>query len=490
VLGFRIEPCRGSAVEEYASEGARVRIYREGGGYCYAVEYAFPYLEAVGEYVYKVVEYLTAHQLVRPSITRDELGKLVDMAVRELGVPRQLRAAVRYFVQLEAAEYSYLTPLLYDTRLENVNINGVDVPIYVDHRDYGYNLRTNIVPASREALVKIVGRVYAETGRPLNEQYPIQDTYVRLRNGALLRFAAVISQRVARNPPYVSVRIQPPSPISPTELVRRRTVSPLAAAYLWYLLEHHKSVMIIGGTASGKTTLLNSLLLLLPHKRLAVAEETPEIRMPPSYQNAVMLFTSPMYDYMRGLPGSESAIYLIDLVKYILRARPDIVVIGESRGREVHELIQGILVGHGGATTFHAEDVVEALVRLTGEAIGVSPDQLSAFHVIVTMKKLERGRRVASITELVWLRAHPLSAPAKITVRGEEFGLVTVGWYNPQTDAVEVDLRRSFWLQRLGGHDEVLRRAELLAALADRGIVGAEEVGAAVRRYYDQLRKP
>ena len=142
-----------------------------------------------------------------------------------------------------------------------------------------------------------------------------------------------MSGRVGRNPPYVLVRIQPPFPITPTELIKKRTISALAMAYLWYLFEHHKSVMVVGGTGTGKTTLLNALLVLLPHKRLAIAEETPEIRMPPSYQNVVMLFTSPMYDYMKNLPGSESAIYLIDLVKYLLRARPDIIVIGESRGR-------------------------------------------------------------------------------------------------------------------------------------------------------------
>ena len=164
----------------------------------------------------------------------------------DIGVPKQLRAAVRYYVQLEAADYSYLTPILYDVRLENININGIDAPIYVDHRDYGYNIRTNVVPTNRETLIKIVGRVYAETGRPLNEQYPIQDTYIRLRNGALLRFA---------------------------------------------------TAMVIGGTGTGKTTLLNALLVLLPHKRLAIAEETPEIRVPPSFKNVVMLFTSPMKQF-------------------------------------------------------------------------------------------------------------------------------------------------------------------------------------------------
>nr|KJR73476.1 MAG: general secretion pathway protein GspE [Thermoproteus sp. AZ2] len=483
-LGFRLDQCPGSPVEEYAVEGAHIVIHKYEDGYCYSVNYEFPYSERVGEYVYKVIEYLTARQIVRPNMTREELGKLIEMAMADIGVPRPLRAPVRFYVQLEAADFSYLTPLFYDMRLENVNINGVDQPIFVDHRDYGYNVKTNVIPTDREATLRIIGRVYAETGRPLNEQYPIQDTYLRLPSGAILRFATAMSSRNSRNPPYVSVRIQPPEPISPTKLIRNKTISALGLAYLWYLFENLKSIMVIGGTGSGKTTLLNALLVLLPHKRIAIAEETPEIRLPKSFQNSIMLFTSPLYDYQKNLPGSESAIYLIDLVRYLLRARPDIIIIGESRGREIHELIQGILTGHGGATTFHAEDLIEALMRMTGEAMGVSAEHISAFSAVATVKKLDIGRRVTSITEIVWLRAYPYPAPNKLRIKEEEFGLIDVGWYDRNKDSVVVDVKRSFWLQKLGGAEEVFARAEFLQALADKGVLDAEAVAEAVRQYY------
>ncbi|WP_231818776.1 ATPase, T2SS/T4P/T4SS family [Thermoproteus tenax] len=247
--------------------------------------------------------------------------------------------------------------------------------------------------------------------------------------------------------------------------------------------------MIIGGTGSGKTTLLNALLVLLPHKRIAVAEETPEIRLPKSFTNSVLLFTSPLYDYQKNLPGSESAIYLIDLVRFLLRARPDIVVIGESRGREIHELIQGILTGHGGATTFHAEDMVEAFMRMTGEAMGVSPEHISAFSAVAVVRKFDWGRRVTSLTEIVWLRAYPFPALNRIKIKEEEFGLVEVGTYDRNKDTFTVDLKRSFWLQKLGGVEEVMARAELLQALADKGVIDAEAVAEAVRQYYRLKRK-
>jgi len=208
-----------------------------------------------------------------------------------------------------------------------------------------------------------------------------------------------------------------------------------------------------------------------------------------------MLFTSPMYDYMKSLPGSESAIYLIDLVKYLLRARPDIIVIGESRGREIHELIQGVLTGHGGATTFHAEDLMEVFMRLTGEAIGVSPEHLSAFHVLAVIRRFEFGRRVANISEVVWTRPHQRyfnaqygNAVTPIRIKDEDFAIINVGWYDPRTDSVEVDLRRSFWLQRLGSeaYTEIVEREKFLRSLVERQVFDAEKVAGAVMDYYRQ----
>ncbi len=488
MIGFTLTACPGKLVGEYNSEGARIQIFEEGGTHCYSVQFSFPFNERIGEYTFKVIEYLATHQFVRPNVTREEMAKLIEHAMGEVEVPRNLRAAVKYYAQLEASEYSLLTPLLYDTMLENININGVDTPIYVDHRKYGYNIRTNVVPTSRDAVLRIIGRVYAVTGRPLNEQYPIQDTFILLSNGALLRFATAASSRVARNAPYVSIRIQPPKPVTPTEMITSRTISPLALAYLWQMVEAHRSIAIIGATGSGKTTLLNTLLLLIPYKRLGIAEETPEIRLPPSFENVIQLYTSPMYEYMREMRGSETAIYLIDLVKYLLRARPDIVVIGESRGREIHELIQGILTGHGGATTFHAESPREMFLRLTGEAIGVSPEQLSAFNIIATIKRLEHGRRVIDISEFVWLEMFPEVRPdEEVDIRGERYGLVRVAWWDPKRDEVVVDLGKSLWVKRYGSVEDIRVRAEYLHDLTRLSVFDADEYVSAVKRFKSGL---
>jgi len=129
---------------------------------------------------------------------------------------------------------------------------------------------------------------------------------------------------------------------------------------------------------------------------------------------------------------------------------------------------------------------MEVFMRLTGEAIGVSPEHLSAFHVLATIRRFDFGRRVTGITEVVWLRAYPYATPGKIKIKEEEFGLINVGWYDPRTDSVEVDLRRSYWLQRLGGYEEIMERAKLLSSLVEKGVFDAEKVAEAVMDYYRQ----
>ncbi|MCI4446604.1 MAG: general secretion pathway protein GspE, partial [Pyrobaculum sp.] len=84
------------------------------------------------------------------------------------------------------------------------------------------------------------------------------------------------------------------------------------------------------------------------------------------------------------------------------------------------------------------------------------------------------------------LRAYPYAAPGKIKIKEEDFGLINVGWYDPRTDTVEVDLRRSYWLQKLGGYDEIMERARFLTALVEKGVLDAEKVGQAVMEYYRQ----
>jgi len=152
--------------------------------------------------------------------------------------------------------------------------------------------------------------------------------------------------------------------------------------------------------------------------------------------------------------------------------------------------IQGILTGHGGATTFHAEDLVEALMRMTGEAMGVSAEHISAFSSVAVVRKFDWGRRVTSLTEVVWLRAYPYPALNRIKIKEEEFGLVEVGSYDRARDTFTIDLKRSFWLHPAGRRGGAFfRPPELLQPLTDKGVLDAEAVAEAVRQYYRLKRK-
>ena len=126
------------------------------------------------------------------------------------------------------------------------------------------------------------------------------------------------------------------------------------AAYLWVCLENRASIMVLGGTAAGKTTALNALACLIrPGSKIITIEETAELNLP--HENWVSLIARQSY----GLGGSSvGEVALFDLVKTSMRHRPDMLIVGEVRGQEAYVLFQALATGHGGMCTMHAEDSI------------------------------------------------------------------------------------------------------------------------------------
>jgi pilus assembly protein CpaF len=321
---------------------------------------------------------------------REATTPAVTDAVRsELAPQMPPDADVRRLVDRVRAELvgaGPLQPLLRDTATTDIVVNG-PAEVWVDK---GRGLeRTTVSFQSATAVRRLAQRLANACGRRLDDAQPWVDA--RLPDGT--RFHAVLPPVAVRGP-YLSLRTFRPAGFSLPELADAGTISPPLAELLGLIVTARLSFLISGGTGTGKTTLLASLLGVVPaRERIVVVEDAVELR--PAHPHVISLEGRP--------PNVEGAgeVRLRDLVRQALRMRPDRLIVGECRGAEVVELLSALNTGHqGGAGTVHANSVADVPARLEalGALGGLSRDALHsqlgpALQCIVHLGRV-RGRRV------------------------------------------------------------------------------------------------
>ncbi|WP_326694310.1 TadA family conjugal transfer-associated ATPase [Streptomyces sp. NBC_01766] len=300
-----------------------------------------------------------------------------------LGAAEELRSELVGSGRLEA--------LLADPAVTDVLVAAPD-RVWVD-RGCGLEL-TDVVFPDTAAVRRLAQRLAAVAGRRLDDARPWVDA--RLPDGT--RMHAVL-EPVAVGSTCLSLRVVRPKAFALEELVAAGTVPPGGDQVLRALIDARLSFLVSGGTGTGKTTLLSSLLGLVgPAERIVLAEDSSELR--PEHPHVVRLESRP--------PNQEGAgrVTLQDLVRQALRMRPDRLVVGEVRGAEVTELLAALNTGHeGGCGTVHANAAVDVPARL--EALGTAAgldraalhSQLAAALAVVVHLVRDRGgrRRVAEM---------------------------------------------------------------------------------------------
>src|SRR5438445_565192 len=195
------------------------------------------------------------------------------------------------------------------------------------------------------------------------------------------------------------------NPFTPLDLVRFKTMSPEMMAYMWLAIENGQSMLICGGTASGKTTTLNAILLFIPPQMKIVSiEDTRELNLP--HENWVPLLTRAGFGgrvVATGKPAGE--IDMFDLLTAALRQRPQYMMIGEVRGPEAFVVFQAMATGKSAYTTFHADDVQAMVHRLENDPINLPRALVAALDIVLLQAQVKVGtdmtRRVKAIVEVV-----------------------------------------------------------------------------------------
>jgi len=299
---------------------------------------------------------------------------------------------LEYFLRRDLSGFGLLEPLMHDPALEDISCNGENLPVFVFHRTYG-SQRTSVL-FRRGELNQFVLKLAQKANKQISLTNPMVDA--ALPDGS--RVQVTYSNVISTNGSSFTIRKFRSDPMTPLDLIKFGTYNSEILAFLWLVIEHRRSLIIAGGTASGKTSTMNAISLFIPlNSKIVSLEDTREIQLP--HKNWLATQTREL-----NTPGVQGDVDLFSLLKSSMRQRPEYIIVGEVRGREAQTLFQAMNTGHATLSTIHAGSVQEAINRLTHEPINVPPVMFTALDLVVSQAVFTFGslrvRRCAAIHEI------------------------------------------------------------------------------------------
>lgn len=287
-----------------------------------------------------------------------------------------------------------LEMILADENLEEVVINTAKEPVWVYHKKFGW-LKTNYYPRNEDQVQNFASIIARKVGRQVNTLNPLLDAHLMSgdRANATLhpissKGNAIVIRKFAKNPWTVTNLIPPLG----------KTISLDVAALLWMAMQYEMNVIVAGGTASGKTSILNALLIFIPpNQRVLSIEDTRELYLPP------FLHWCPMVTRMPN-PEGKGEVTMLDLLVNSLRMRPDRIVVGEiRRQKEAEVLFEAMHTGHSVYATIHADNAEQVVNRMITPPINLPETQLRSVHLVLVQYRQRRSglRRTFEVAELL-----------------------------------------------------------------------------------------
>lgn len=321
--------------------------------------------------------------------TVDNLRKQLGIGFGKEVITEKTYKRVKYNLERDIVGLGPLEAVMRDTNNEDIHVIGYD-QCYVDHGVFSL-INTNIGWESKDTFNRWLKNIGERIGSPLTDSDPIVDA--TLPDGS--RLNVVYSEDISVQGPSLTIRQNNEDPLSIVQITKWGTLSPELAAYLWLALENEQTIFVVGETASGKTTTLNSALSFIPRdSKIYTAEDTAEVVPPHNTWQQLLTRES----------GNEGDVSMFNLVETALRSRPDYIIVGEVRGEEGRMAFQAAQTGHPVMLTFHASDIVSMIQRFTGEPINVPETFMDVADIALFQNRVKQGdkvlRRVTSVQEI------------------------------------------------------------------------------------------
>lgn len=306
-----------------------------------------------------------------------------------LNVPSVYR--ILYYLKRNFLGHDRINSLLLDPNIEDISCDGIDVPVFMYHNKYR-NIKTNVSLGEAE-LNSLVIKLCQKSGKHISISEPMVDA--TLPDGS--RLQATLGKEVTTRGSSFTIRKFRGDPITPIDLINYKTCNIEMMAYFWLAIENGDCAIFAGGTASGKTSLLNAVSLFIPPLSKVVSiEDTRELTL--HHENWIAGVTRKSLNI-----SNAGEVSMYDLLRSALRQRPEYILVGEIRGEEALTLFQAISTGHATYSTMHAGDVQTVVNRLDSPPLNVPHVMLQSLDIlsiqIQTFVNNQRVRRTQSLVE-------------------------------------------------------------------------------------------
>ncbi len=357
--------------------------------------------------------------------------------------------------------------LLKDANLEEIVVNNHKDPVWVYHRKYGW-LKTNILIPSEARIRHFATMIGRDVGKEITNLNPLMDAHLVTGD----RVNATLSP-ISNKGNTITIRKFAEDPWTITKFIQQGTISVESAAFIWLAIQNELSILIGGGTGSGKTSMLNVVANFFPpNQRIVSIEDTRELTLPSN------LHWVPMETRLPN-PEGKGGVSMLDLLVNSLRMRPDRIIVGEIRRKEEAEvLLEAMHTGHSVYATIHANNADEVITRLTNPPIEIPKQMVSSLSLVIVQNRNRRTgkRRTLQIAEIL-----PDGDP-RVLLR-----------YNAQSDRIEKMARSEVVYDRIQLYTgmsveeiefDLKQKVQILKWLVRRGVESVDEIGINVAKYY------
>lgn len=379
---------------------------------------------------------------------------------------------VKYFLKRDIMGFGEIDALMHDPNIEDVSCSGPNLPLYVWHREFD-SVSTNVTFESHQKLNSFITRIVFKAGKHVSTAHPISDLALAGNH----RISVLYQKEITPKGTSFTIRKFREDPYTIVDLISFGTIDLETAAYLWMMIENKMSIMVIGATGSGKTTVLNAIAgLVSENDKLFSVEDVAEINLP--HDNWFSLISRSGYG-----SNDEGEIGLYELIKSGVRHRPDYIIVGEIRGSEAYVMFQAMATGHGGLCTMHADSLESASKRLQQKPMSIPPAYLSLMNCALVIKRVKDKSTGKSIR-----RALSIEEISNDTTPN------LVSKWNPISDFFEHSLETSKNLKKISessGEDlesiikEHHKRTKILKWMSSNNIREHKAVTEMIRKYYN-----